>query len=195
MDLTQITSDKELFNLLEEIIRSNNKNEMSYIFKDAIITDALNYKEQLLKLLNYSVMIYDYIPMSMYISPDYKTETIKRTYFSALIKNDDDLLEEFSKRLSLQNLIICVHYHLMDDSYIYKNGKKNKWATEEIIISYNINYDSFGNPSIKLLEHIWDYGSDVYELVEQIEHGETKNAFINNYIQITVCHYLHQPVF
>lgn len=185
MDFSLITTETQLFDYLIELFQNNILNENISILKDSKICILGEYKDYIIKLLKYSFLTYDFYTDSRLIIN--KKEIITRSNLLGFIKKD--IVDKFSKSLSKQNIIVGLHDHLSDISYLYKDGKKRKWNKAKIVISYEIFTDKWGNPSIldnqeKL--YIFDYGSNIYELSDLLNNNKLKETIINNYVEVSI---------
>jgi len=181
-------TESELFKSLIRDLKECTNDIYNSSLKDTKIMDFQNNKLNLIKLLDYQIFVYEYIPSYCVINNN-NEEDHQRSYLFMFLKRD--YAEQYANSLSKNGLIVCYHDHLNNTSYYYKNGLKKKWDTKSLsfLISYTTKYDEYGYPSITTGDYIYDYGSDIYEWSEILNENNEKHmgdTLINDFVQITV---------
>jgi hypothetical protein len=179
-----IKSLNSLFTALINHIYFNNHDSIFDGCSLKYVSDA--NKNIVIELLKKECWIFDYFPNGIEKCRDEKSEIYSRGHFSAFIKRE--LADDFSYEMSLCSNFVGLHDHLNEDSYIFKNGVKKKWNSEEDFTTrFKVIYDNLGNPTkfIKT-EHIWDYGSQIEEIKNILNDQQLINSFLEKYVEISV---------
>lgn len=199
-----VNKDKieSLDNLFEISKKYLNNSLIINPFENFYIDKVSKYdSENLLKLLNKNIFVFDYVNNSRELTIDGKTEIITRANFSAFIKREQ--LKDFIKKAINHNIIIIAYDHIknytlicannkvkkiktnnINDNDIYNDNEKNNF---KIVTKFEINYENFGNPIKQNREHIWNYGSDIDIFKNLFKKNSEQQNFINdNYIEICV---------
>ena len=182
MDFKNASSMQDLMCILLKNI-NNSCNNYNFGFGDyELLNMTDDIKMKLNNLLLNDVWVFDYTPYEK-IKDANNNEYFTRTNLSAFVKRD--FVSIISKNLSQNNILVCIHDHLSDNSCIYDNGKKYNITNEDLITKFKLEFNNKGNPSVINLEHICDYGSDI-DLLKPILKEELFEYINNNYIEISV---------
>lgn len=182
LDFSSVETEKDFLNIIEASLKLSIP-----LIKDAKIVNMTEIQPSIIQLLKSGMYIYDFNINSRTINSSDNnniTESITRTYIFAFVKLN--IVEQFAKLLSQNDIIIGIHNHITGKSHIYMKNKKKKWTNEKFIISYDLVYDNLGNPDINNEEYIWDYSSDIYELVDMFKSDNIKNILLNDYVQVSI---------
>ena len=139
-------------------------------------------KKDLCTLLSNNVWVFDYVPYKK-ITNNYGNKQYTRTNFSAFINKK--IVDNIAKELSRNNVIVCIHDHMSNLSYVYKNGKQFNFKECDLVTKFELCFNNHGNPYINQLEHVWDYGSDI-ESLKPVLKQELFEYINNNYVEISV---------
>lgn len=167
--------------LINKLLHQYNLNSFISPFKDCHI-DCITDQDKfiLTNLLKKGLWIFDYTQ-----NKQNKIDIFTRPNISAFIKKD--IFDSFAKMLSGHNIFIGIHDHLSDHSFVYKNGLVKEWNNEEdFITKFKLCFNDLGNPYITNLEHIWDYGSNMNELLKLFDDKQLADYFFNNFIEISI---------
>lgn len=127
-------------------------------------------------LLKNNILIFDYTPTKI------TNFNYTRFNFSAFIK----LSHIYELAHQISSLGYFVGIHDSNTSHIYKNGIHKTWNTSDFLTSFKLDFNELGNPMIKKLEHIWDYGNDIELLKKMLNSDEKYEEIRKNYAEITV---------
>lgn len=172
---------EELITIFKDHI-SRNPIFGEYDLNNASDDELIDFKE----LTTRGILVFDYC--NSYITPKYDSDNnnymeYSRYNISAFINKND--VDRFAKELSKKNYYIIVHNH-RGPNYFYDTGvKKPLTRNVDFITKYNIKHDQFGNPSIENLEHICDFGSDIFSFQNVLE-SRPFNYLYDNFVEVSI---------
>lgn len=136
------------------------------------ITD--HTRKLLIELLGYNIYIYDYTPTTI------SNNCFTRLNCSSFVPKN--IAFELAQELSSNGYFVGIHNAKSEIGHLYKHGHGIIWTNKnDFTTSFKLEYNSLGNPMIKNIEHVWDYGSDVDFLKKFITDAET-----NEYVELTI---------
>jgi hypothetical protein len=132
------------------------------------------------KLYDNQIWVYKYTP---------STDEYSRS--SLHLFAPKDIARGLAERLSSDgNLFVGIHPHQDNKSVLYDNGEKERWYGRDLLTKYKLVKDECGNPVIRKLEHVWDYGSFIDEIgvdrTNFFANPDITKEILNNYIEMSI---------